>query len=125
MKQLTTILYLLTVFLLTSCSNSNDKELYGTYEQTDTLIIPYVKLNLYKGNIFSMSASSYISNNKDSGTFVLIKDTLYFTSLSKNKSDFDHPNMTDQKYLYRKDKIFYVKKGHLIADWHLTKVTSK
>lgn len=109
---------LFAIFILAfwaSCTNHYEKEFYGTYTVNDTVNILFSKITFYPQNTYSFRWSSCLNSNRDSGSFVLDKDTIYFTSCNKerDKSDAEkhrHYNktLTGEKLIYQRDKIAYI-----------------
>jgi hypothetical protein len=125
MKYFRNIFYLLTAIFFFDCTSSYDKDFYGTYELRDSINIHFQKMTFYPKNIYSVCSWGCLAGSCDTGTFVLRNDTIYFSSLSKDKSNFEHPNLTGLKYFHQNGNLFYIQKNIRVDTWHLTKVKSK
>ncbi len=138
MKTLISFLTIIITIAFASCKNHYEKEFYGTYSLNDSGNIGDARITFYPENTYSFSTWSCLSSNRDSGTFVLSKDIIYFTSFNKKRDEYETKNnihinrtLTSTEFIYQKNKIGYINKKvyldhHTVSDttfW--TKDTTK
>jgi len=93
--------------------------------------ISFSRINFYPDNTYSIYASSCLTREHDSGSFVLSTDTIYFTSFNADKLDtnnLDHRRtMTGEKLVYQKGKIYFLNHRTITVDTTMcwTKDTKK
>jgi hypothetical protein len=108
MRKLSSPLIIFIAIFFSRCTNHYEKNFYGTYIINDSVHIFFSKLTFYPENTYSFYSSSCLSSNHDTGSFVVYKDTICFTSFDLIKRDTNLArSLTGKKFIYQKDKIYY------------------
>jgi hypothetical protein len=96
---------------LTSCTNRFDKEIYGKYENNDTVRFVFSEINLYENNSYSFYNSTCFNHVRDSGKFILSNGRLSFQSFGINLDSTNQgvKNLNEINFLYQSDKVLYVR----------------
>lgn len=94
--------------LLGCCTKDYGDPFYGTFKHEEFESSSTIKL--YKPNTYYFE-SYHMGAFRDSGTFVLSYDTIYFTSLNILKDELDTcvkcKTLTGEKMTYRKNELRY------------------
>ena len=110
-RQQLLILFFLS-FILTSCNNRKDKQLYGTYENDDTSRLVFSRITFYENNNYSYYSSTCFGKNRDSGNFTFTDNTLSFHSFNLpllDKNIYNGKNLNTEKFQYDLGRILYIR----------------
>ncbi|MES2616794.1 MAG: hypothetical protein V4613_02890 [Bacteroidota bacterium] len=112
MRKTIILLTILIIAFLSSCTDSVNKELYGTYIRSIDSGLIYSKFILYPEKKYSFYGRSCFESKSDSGSFAFNNDTIYFTSCYKERDTLaktnSRSNLTGEKVLFQPGQLMYI-----------------
>ena len=93
------------------CKSAYPEELYGTYENMDSVHIRFTRMSFYRNHSYSFYSWSCMDGNRDTGEFYFDDGTITFRSvlpIDTAGHKFDR-RLSSYNFIYKPGKVYFLK----------------